>query len=234
MVGDVVNGQESILLIAGNDSVTQAIQLLFDRAGYRTIVSRTAAALPSESWVRAPSLIVIDRPSTNPAPLSQHDALRDLPVIAIYQRVPDYDENASIRDHEHRDNGVRSHQHHRQLVAQVRAILRRPARQESVARQYTIGGLHVNLETHDVRVNGTSIELTRKEFLILRCLLEAAGRVVSRQVLWSRVWGQGQALKEHVVDVHIHNLRIKIEADPSRPQYLITVRGVGYKLRVGA
>jgi len=232
MVGDIVNGQESILLLAGNDSVTRAIQLVFDRAGYRTIVSRTAVALPSESWARVPSLIVIDRPLTNPDPLSQHDVLRDLPIVAIYQRVLDDDENTSIHDREHRDHGASSHHIHRQLVAQVRALLRRPARQESVARQYTIGGLHVNLETHDVRVNGMPLALTRTEFCILRCLLEAAGRVVSRQDLLSRVWSHGQARRAHVVDVHMHHLRSKIEAKPSRPRYLVTVRGVGYKLRV--
>lgn len=103
-----------------------------------------------------------------------------------------------------------------------------------MARQHTIGGLHANLDTHEVRVNGTPIELTRKEFLILQCFFESASHMVTRQDLWRRVWGQGQALKKHVVDVHIHNLRSKIEANPSRPQYLATVRGVGYKLCVGS
>jgi len=175
---------------------------------------------------------VIDRHSTTPAPLRQHQALRDLPIIAVYQPTPEYDEAATIRDLENGVDAVICTQNTRQLVAHVRAILRRQACQVSVAREYAIEGLHMNLDTHEVRVNGTPVELTPKEFRILRYFLEAPGRVLSREEMLNRVWGEGHAIEEHALDLHIHRLRLKIEADPSCPKYLVTVRGIGFKLRV--
>lgn len=89
----------------------------------------------------------------------------------------------------------------------------------------------MDLNCHEVLVNGHVIDLTPKEFQILRQFLESPYRVLSRQEMLNRVWGDGYALEEHALDVHIHSLRQKIEQDPSNPTFLLTVRGVGYKLR---
>jgi DNA-binding response OmpR family regulator len=88
----------------------------------------------------------------------------------------------------------------------------------------------MNLDRHEVRVEGKSIQLTPKEFQILRVLLQNPGRVLTRQALLNLVWGEDYALEEHALDVHIHALRQKLEYKPSVPQWIVTVRGVGYKL----
>ena len=77
------------------------------------------------------------------------------------------------------------------------------------------------------------MELTPKEFQILRQLMMHPARVFSRDELLNKVWGEHAALEEHTLDVHIHSLRHKIESDPAHPRYVITVRGVGYKLKAG-
>ena len=90
----------------------------------------------------------------------------------------------------------------------------------------------MDLTCHEVLVNGHAVDLTPKEFQILKQFLESPRRVFSRQEMLNRVWGEGYALEEHALDVHIYSLRQKIEQNPASPTFLLTVRGVGYKLRV--
>jgi DNA-binding response OmpR family regulator len=97
---------------------------------------------------------------------------------------------------------------------------------------YSFAGiLQMDLERHEVTVSGRNVNLTPKEFQILRCFLESPCRVFSRQEMLNCVWGDGYALEEHALDVHIHSLRQKIEENPAAPKLIVTVRGVGYKLR---
>ena len=89
----------------------------------------------------------------------------------------------------------------------------------------------MDLDRHEVQINGHVVDLTPKEFQILRQFLESPCCVLSRQEMLNRVWGEGYALEEHALDVHIHSLRQKLEQNPASPTLLLTVRGVGYKLR---
>jgi two-component system, OmpR family, response regulator RegX3 len=100
-------------------------------------------------------------------------------------------------------------------------------------RKMAAGGVRMDLDRHEVTVNGRLVALTTKEFAILRCFLAAPGRVFSRDDMLNNVWGQGYALEEHALDVHIHALRHKIERNPARPTLIVTVRGLGYKLKAG-
>ena len=88
----------------------------------------------------------------------------------------------------------------------------------------------MDLARYEITVAGVVKPVTNKEFEILRQLLLSSGHVLSRQELLNRVWGEDYALEEHALDVHIHSLRRKIEPDPSKPRFIITVRGVGYKM----
>ena len=89
----------------------------------------------------------------------------------------------------------------------------------------------MDLAKHEVRLNGALVSLTPKEFAILHWLLKAPGQAFSRQVMLSRVWGEKYVLDQHTLDVHVHALRQKIEKNPERPNLIVTVRGVGYKLK---
>jgi DNA-binding response OmpR family regulator len=89
----------------------------------------------------------------------------------------------------------------------------------------------MDLDRHEVAVSGRLVELTPKEFQILRQFLEFPNRLFSRQEMLNKVWGEGYALEEHALDVHIHSLRQKVESNPADPRSIVTVRGIGYKLR---
>ncbi len=120
----------------------------------------------------------------------------------------------------------------RVLVAHVRALLRRSYGElGTVAPVWQVGDLEVNSETHTVTRASTRIELTPTEFELLATLIARPGRVFSRMELLDRLQGQSFAAFERAIDVHIKNLRAKIEVDPREPRYIETVFGVGYRMR---
>jgi DNA-binding response OmpR family regulator len=117
----------------------------------------------------------------------------------------------------------------RELVARVKALLRRP-RGEAVA-PATPAGLDLDAPRRAVRVDGVPVELTALEFDLLAVLARDPGVVIRRQALLDRVWGPEFDADDHLVDVHVANLRRKLGDDPARPRFIETIRGVGYRLR---
>jgi len=119
----------------------------------------------------------------------------------------------------------------REMVERVRAILRRtegPAAAEAVP-SYNRGPLQIDFSTYEVFVRGKAIKLTLKEFELLRFLVQNPSRVLSRDQLLDRVWGGETFVTPRTVDVHIRRLRKAIEKDDRKPQWILTLRGVGYK-----
>jgi two-component system response regulator RegX3 len=121
-----------------------------------------------------------------------------------------------------------------ELVSRVRAILRRREldRVESAAPVREIGGLKLDFARHEIRVDGELVQLTPSEFKILSLLAERPGEVFSRAQIMRHLWGSDHVGDEHPCDVHVSNIRRKIERDPSQPERLLTVRGAGYRLSV--
>jgi two-component system, OmpR family, alkaline phosphatase synthesis response regulator PhoP len=119
----------------------------------------------------------------------------------------------------------------RELVARVRAVLRRveSAKQSDHPPIYDKGGLKIDFTTYEVFVRGRSVKLTLKEFELLRFLVQNPNRVLSRDQLLDRVWGGETFVTPRTVDVHIRRLRKAIEKDDSKPEWILTLRGVGYK-----
>jgi two-component system alkaline phosphatase synthesis response regulator PhoP len=116
-----------------------------------------------------------------------------------------------------------------ELVARVKAILRRgrsPGREEDVLQ---FGALRIDIKRHKVWWDEEEIELTALEFQLLKTLADHAGIVLSREQLLQQVWGYDFFGDDRVVDVHIRHIRQKLEADPNNPQIIVTVRGVGYR-----
>ncbi len=116
----------------------------------------------------------------------------------------------------------------KEVVARVRAVLRRtnPAQPDTVQ---SFGELSIDLDRHEVKLAGQPVALTPSEFGILAALTSSPGRVFSRLQLLERVQGEAYEGYERAIDSHVKNLRQKIESDPRRPRYVITVFGVGYK-----
>jgi DNA-binding response OmpR family regulator len=120
-----------------------------------------------------------------------------------------------------------------ELLSRVRAILRRRELDRANGTGSTVrrlGGLSIDLGRHEVLVDGERVHLTLSEFKVLALLAEQPGGVVSRRELMQHLWASEHVGDEHACEVHISNLRRKIERDPTRPQRLLTVRGEGYRL----
>jgi two-component system response regulator RegX3 len=122
----------------------------------------------------------------------------------------------------------------RELVARMRAVLRRRGEVEEVAEAtLEAGPVRMDVERHVVSVRGEPVQLPLKEFELLQVLLRNADRVLTRMQLIDRVWGADYVGDTKTLDVHIKRLRAKIETDPGSPRHIITVRGLGYKFEPG-
>jgi two-component system response regulator RegX3 len=119
-----------------------------------------------------------------------------------------------------------------ELVSRVRAILRRREldRAESGSAIRQLGGLRVDFARHEVVADGKPVHLTLSEFKVLALLAEKPGRVYTRRQIMQHLWESDYVGDEHACDVHVSNLRRKVERDPAKPERIVTVRGVGYKL----
>jgi two-component system response regulator RegX3 len=119
----------------------------------------------------------------------------------------------------------------RELVARIRAVLRRQAGDAAELTPPTLaaGPVRMDVERHVVTVSGDAVPLPLKEFELLEMLLRNAGRVLTRGQLIDRVWGADYVGDTKTLDVHVKRLRSKIEPEPSTPRYIVTVRGLGYK-----
>jgi two-component system KDP operon response regulator KdpE len=117
-----------------------------------------------------------------------------------------------------------------ELLARMRVVMRRPS-QAAEAPLFTVEDLTVDLSHRMVSVKGRQVQLTPTEYDLLRALTVCPGRVLTHHQLIQKVWGDGYAGSSHLLRVNISNLRRKLEADPMRPQYIVTEPGVGYRLR---
>lgn len=221
----------SIALFTSDTSFASTIEKLLVRNGYSVLAAGSAGGLHFHDG-NQPSLALIDRRLNIIEELRTQTRFQTIPFIAILPAAHHFSEEDYIQDLEKGYDLVFCSDRYRELIAQIRAMFRRKKsslHSDSVLRA---GPLVMNLARYEITVDGVVKPVTNKEFEILRQLLLTPGHVLSRQDLLNRVWGEDYALEEHALDVHIHALRRKIEPDPSKPRFITTVRGVGYKLLV--
>lgn len=159
--------------------------------------------------------------------LRQNPATSDIPVIMATAKGTEYDKvlglDLGADDYLTKPFGMM------EMVSRVKAVLRR-AGAKPAARLLCVGKLELNREEHIVSACGARVELTRKEYELLRLFLEHPGRVYTREQLFSAVWGEDCILESRTVDVHIATLRSKLGECGA---YIETVRGVGYRMEAG-
>ncbi len=155
----------------------------------------------------------------------------DVPIIMVSARDSEIDKVVGLEIGA--DDYVTKPYSMRELLARIRAVLRRQHHATPTAAVSVLiaGPVHMDLDRHLVTVHGTAVPLALKEFQLLELLLRNAGRVLTRAQLIDRVWGPEYVGDTKTLDVHVKRLRSKIEADPSTPRYLQTLRGVGYKFQ---
>ncbi len=220
----------AILLVTNDEGLAATMQHLLRPNGYQVSLAATSHAALSLAQRTSFKLGLIDR-RQNMITLLRHDpVVRNIPMVALQPHIHPCTEEELLEELAAGFDMVLSAHRHRELLALIKALLRRQEFQSAPTREYRINQISMNLDRHEVLVQDRPVQLTPKEFQILRVFLEHPGQVLSRQKLLNLVWGVDYALEEHALDVHIHALRHKLECDPSSPRCILTIRGVGYKL----
>ena len=220
----------ALLLVTADDRFADSVRHLLRPNGYHVSRASTAEAALALAPRASFKLVLVDRRHKVIALLRRDDALRLTPMIAIHPQGKPCTEEEQLEELAAGFDMVLDSHRHREWLAIIKALLRRQELQTSPAREFRVNALSMNLDRHEVMVENRPVQLTPKEFQILRIFLQNPGRVFTRQELLNVVWGEDYALEEHALDVHIHALRHKLEDKPSSPQWILTIRGVGYKL----
>jgi DNA-binding response OmpR family regulator len=221
---------KTVLVVDDEPIVREVVVRYLEREGYRTLEAadgnRARELLEQES----PALVVLDLmlPGTDGMALCRWIRSRSsLPVIMLTARGEEADRIVGLELGA--DDYVTKPFSPRELAARVRTVLRRASPAAPAVERLSFEGLEIDSAERDVRRHGESVQLTAKEFDLLWFLASHPRRVFSRDQLMDRVWGYEAALDTGTVTVHMRRLRAKIEDDPSRPRYLETVWGVGYR-----
>jgi len=223
---------QTILVVDDHANVRTLIKEYLTELGYRVVSAGDGAAALAAARREPIDLILLDVMMPN---LDGFEFLKiyrkehGVPIILLTARLAESDKVLGLElgadDYVTKPFGMH------ELVARIRAVLRRTSASGSAtpADIIRLGELLVNRQAHSVMVSGQPVTLTPSEFALLATLLESPGRVFSRELLLERLQGHDYEGIERTIDVHIRNLRKKIEPDPTQPRYIRTVFGVGYR-----
>jgi two-component system response regulator RegX3 len=233
-------GVVKVLLCEDEESFVDALVIGLTNEGFRVSVARDGAEALSLFEEIGPDIILLDLMLPK---ISGIDVCRNIrsrssvPIIMVTAKGTEIDTVVALEVGA--DDYVTKPYRLRELVARMRAVLRRaPGGTESTDGgslefgsdgTWEANGIKVDFDQRRVFVRGDEVHLRRKEFELLRLLVENAGRVLTRDLLIDRVWGTDYIGDTKTLDVHIKRLRSRIEADPSSPVLITTVRGVGYR-----
>jgi len=221
-----------ILIVEDDAKTSAAIELYLRDAGYETAVAANGRRAVELARARKPDLVVLDRMLPELDGMDVCRALRAesaVPIIMVTARATLEDRLEGL-DHG-ADDYVTKPFSPRELVSRVRAVLRRAEpREEAEAALLVVGDLEIDPARHEVRAGGADVFVTAAELRILLALARSPGRTFTREELVRRAFGDDHEALDRTIDVHIKNIRRKIEADPSQPRRIVTVFGVGYKL----
>ncbi len=223
----------TVLVVEDEESFVEALVIGLKREGFRVNVARDGIeAIEVFDSVR-PDLVLLDVMLPR---LSGIDVCRELrsrsrvPIIMVTAKGAEIDTVVGLEVGA--DDYVTKPYRLRELVARMRAVLRRsPTQDEALAGAdvLEVGDVRLDPERHEVYVRNRSVSLPLKEFELLELLLSNAGRVLTRETLIDRVWGPHYVGDTKTLDVHVKRLRSKVEDDPSIPRRITTIRGLGYK-----
>jgi DNA-binding response OmpR family regulator len=220
----------TVLVVDDEPIVREVVVSYLQREGYRTLEAADGDRARELVEAHSPSLVVLDvmLPGTDGLELCRWIRTRsDLAVIMLTARGEEADRIVGLELGA--DDYVTKPFSPRELAARVRTVLRRSTSDVSESERLSFDDLSIDAATREVRRDGTELRLTAKEFDLLWFLARHPRQVFSRDQLMDRVWGYEAALDTGTVTVHVRRLREKIEDDPSRPQFLQTVWGVGYR-----
>lgn len=225
----------SVLIIEDEESLADPLAFLLRKEGFEATVVTDGQTALAEFDRSGADIVLLDLMLPGMSGTDVCKQLRNrsgVPVIMVTARDSEIDKVVGLELGA--DDYVTKPYSARELIARIRAVLRRGTGEEveitSENGVLEAGPVRMDVERHTVLVDGAAVTLPLKEFDLLEYLLRNSGRVLTRGQLIDRVWGADYVGDTKTLDVHVKRLRSKIESDPARPEHLVTVRGLGYKL----
>ena len=220
-----------ILLVEDEESFSDPLSYMLRKEGYEVAVAETGPAALEDFDRSGADLVLLDLMLPGLSGMDVCRALRQrssVPVIMLTAKDSEIDKVVGLEIGA--DDYVTKPFSSRELLARVKAVLRRGHEPEGLMpATLESGPVRMDVERHTVTVGGEHTALPLKEFELLEMLLRNSGRVLTRMQLIDRVWGSDYVGDTKTLDVHVKRLRAKIEPDPPNPQFIVTVRGLGYK-----
>jgi two-component system response regulator RegX3 len=219
------------MLVEDEDAIVRPLLAALGRQGYAIDRFRTAEEAIAAIGERPPDLVIMDIGLPGMSGLDACLVIRErwpIPILVLSAR--DEAEDRILGLELGADDYLAKPFSARELVARVRALLRR-RRWRSEPHAFRVGELELDADRREVRVDGAPIDLTPREFDLLEYLMARSPAVVTRGELIAEIWDRNWDRPQQTLDVHIAQLRRKLEADPHRPRHLHTLRGVGYQVR---
>jgi len=221
-----------ILVVDDDRKTVELVRLYLEKDGYQVLPAYDGQQALELARHKLPDLLVLDLMLPKLDGLDLCRILRaetQMPIILLTARTTENDKLLGLDLGA--DDYVTKPFSPRELLARVRAVLRRaaPEAAEAEPSEVVYGALSIRFPGREVRLNGQLVRLTPKEYRLLEILVKEPNRAFMRLELLERAFGFDYEVLERTVDVHLMNLRRKIEADPARPVYVQTVYGIGYK-----
>ena len=221
-----------ILTVEDDERIRTAVRLALEEEGWEVAETASGEEALESFGTHGADVVLIDimLPGIDGFEVCRSiRRLGDVPIIMVTARSDSHDVVAGLEAGA--DDYLRKPFDPKELSARIRALLRRTRHDEARPTRIEVGGLEILADEGVVRHEGADVHLTRTEFRLLVELATAEGRVLSREDLLEKVWGYDYFGDGRLVDVHVRRLRTKVEPDPASPRYVVTVRGMGYKLQ---
>ena len=220
-----------VLVVEDEESYSDALAYMLRKEGFEVAIAATGPDALAEFDRAGADIVLLDLmlpglPGTEVC--RQIRQTSNVPVIMVSAKDDEVDKVVGLELGA--DDYVTKPYSPRELVARIRAVLRRGAEPDLAPSTLEVGAVRMDVERHIVTVGGQEVRLPLKEFELLEMFLRNPGRVLTRGQLIDRVWGSDYVGDTKTLDVHVKRLRAKLEPDPGDPKYLVTVRGLGYKL----
>ena len=222
-----------ILVVEDEESLSEAIAFLLSKEGFEVEIAANGPSAIEKFELYGADLILLDLllPGLSGTEVCRQIRTKSaVPIIMLTAKDSEIDKVVGLELGA--DDYVTKPYSSRELIARIRAVLRRGEMSDSNIEVgvLTVGPVRLDIDRHIITVNGLPISLPLKEFELLEFLMRNAGRVLTRIQLIDRVWGSDYVGDTKTLDVHIKRLRAKIEKDPANPEFIQTVRGMGYKM----
>jgi DNA-binding response OmpR family regulator len=223
---------KKILAVDDEESILKVVDYALSEAGFEVHTARDGSGAEFMFQAVSPDLVILDVMLPGKSGLDIAKELRahsNVPIIMLSARGDEVDRILGLEFGA--DDYVTKPFSPRELVSRVRAILRRVDDRPAERTCVEVGDLSIDTQSRQVKLQGQPLHLTTSEYGILLHLAKHPGTAFSRAAILAALWDESPAGDERAIDVHIHNIREKIEQDHKNPTYLLTVRGYGYRLR---